>query len=213
MFSGIFHLTWAKGPASSSRLPGWEPVSESRLPCAPPAMTFPFFSSQDYLLVLCQHLLEDETHTGHGHPRTARGTQAGLLAGCSRPQSGQEALGPWPRAWTSLLTHSLSASSDAPPPPWGTDRCWAWVVWGCGEVRAQGAMETHLRQMLGPIYPLSHPARQVLSEMRKQVQRREVTFLRPHSHRGQTRGLNPILPAHEHCLLTVFGGICAPGLD
>lgn len=104
MFSGIFHLTGAKGPASSSRLPGWEPVSDSQLPCALAATTFPFFSSHNYLLVLCQHLLEDEMQTGPGHPGAAHGTQAGLLAGCSRPQSGQEALSPWPRAWALLLT-------------------------------------------------------------------------------------------------------------
>lgn len=52
MFSGIFHLTRAKGPASGSRrLPGWEPVSESRLPGALPAMAFPFFSSHNSLPV------------------------------------------------------------------------------------------------------------------------------------------------------------------
>ena len=79
-------------------------------------------------------------------------------------------------------------------------------------------METPLRQMLGCVHPRAITARRVLlcthlTDEEAEVPRGKFAFLRPHNLRGQSWGLDPLLPAHQHRLVMVFGAVCAPWLS
>lgn len=80
-------------------------------------------------------------------------------------------------------------------------------------MKAQGANGNSSLPDVGP-RPTSQPPCQAGSIGDEETgSEKRSHFSKATQRGGQTWGLSPVLPAHEHCLLTVFGGVCAPGLD